>query len=92
MFAGLQSLVYLDGRCRTEEFDLTLLAGAIGMGDAFAQSITPQSAALQPAYPDYSAHPASRAVLATPAAAMPFPNYSAPPPAGEPREDVDARA
>ncbi|HEX2948492.1 MAG TPA: hypothetical protein VHV83_02810, partial [Armatimonadota bacterium] len=65
-----QTLVYLDGRCRTEKLDLLLLARDIGMGDDVEQLFLrgtwqPSSAG----YPDYAmavSAPSSAVSVATP--------------------------
>ncbi|HEY3377827.1 MAG TPA: hypothetical protein VGL77_10075 [Armatimonadota bacterium] len=101
LMASFQTLVYLDGRCRKENFDLRLLARDIGLGEeverAFDGTATPVAQAM---YPDYTALPvaaapaamASAAVVGVtaPPVASGYPDYSAPPPSVEPVVAADA--
>jgi protein-disulfide isomerase-like protein with CxxC motif len=76
-----QTLVYMDGRCRADNYDLQLLAEEIGMTEEMVQALSNNGTTVtQAGYPDYAA-PAAIADAGSPAPAMSFPDYSAPPPA-----------
>ena len=80
MLACLQTLNYIDGRCRRDAFDLQLLAADIGLGEEFARLYTP-GIRLQPVqYPNYAVMP-NTGSPAPPPIVMP-PNYAASPLAG----------
>jgi len=97
LLACLQSVIYLDGRCRRDALDLQLLAAGIGLGETFARLYTHGARMPQVQYPNYTGQPqpglpGQPIVLSTPnytafpptGAGLPpnaYPDYSAPPPA-----------
>jgi hypothetical protein len=55
VYAGYVSLVYLDGRCRQEHFDLLLLARDLGMGEQVEQAFLHGPAVFTaPSFPNYA--------------------------------------
>jgi len=90
IFAALQALVYLDGCCRVDAFDLQLLAQNIGLEVDAGQMVraklparTRRNAVTPLTMPNYAASPLPEpppAPEALPSPVLAFPDYSAPPP------------
>jgi hypothetical protein len=96
MNACFATITYIDGRCRSESFDLLLLAREIGMGEEFERAYAAPGhtqVAMPPhaGYPNYAASPpptpgqgftyVNSAVAAQQQQATSlYPDYSAPPP------------
>lgn len=74
LLACLMSLIYLDGRCRSQAFDLQLLAADIGLGEEFERAFRPAAVIRTPQYPNYTAAPALPGAVS---ANTGFPDYSA---------------
>jgi len=90
IMACFQTLVYLDGRCRADAYDLVLMAGELGIGNEVEQALKPDIAPTAPTgYPNYMAAPVTPKAAADsltmpgathPVISMQFPDYSSPPP------------
>lgn len=86
LLACLQTLAYVDYRCRRDALDLQLLAREIGLDSELEAALAATPVTTAPQYPDYAAAPA---MAGAPAAAVPgltapsahaaFPDYSKPP-------------
>jgi len=85
----LQTLAYLDGKSRTESYDLLIMARQIGLESEFRRAFSAASTSplanygRQVGYPDYSKVPANQSNSYLPAATpviVANPDYSAPPP------------
>lgn len=77
LLASMQSLIYVDGRCRREALDLQMMATDVGLGEEFARLYTTIPRVPQMQYPNYNAAP--QAAGAVPSAGYATPNYGAPP-------------
>ena len=77
VFAGYMSLVYLDGRCRLEHYDLLLLAHDLGMGEQVEQDLRFRPAGVSAqSFPNYAVAGSPNYAAAAPSA---FPDYTAVP-------------
>ena len=96
IFSCLQALVYLDGRCRHEHYDILLLGQQIGIGAQVAAALSTPNSAAQAAhsgslFPNYAAEPVAPGFMPAEtlipqeetlaSAIIAAPDYSAPPPA-----------
>lgn len=77
LLSCLQSLIYVDGRCRRDALDLQLMAADIGLGEEFTRLYTMGARMPQMQYPNYNAAP--QAAGAVPYAGYAAPNYGPPP-------------